>query len=56
MHKEGHAQDRFVSGRVGIVGLGLMGASFAKALHASGTEVRMESNALNARACAHRDA
>lgn len=39
MHKEGHAQDRFVSGRVGIVGLGLMGASFAKALHASGTEV-----------------
>ena len=29
----------FVPGRVGIVGLGLMGGSFAKALHAGGTEV-----------------
>ncbi len=29
----------FVPGRVGIVGLGLIGGSFAKALHAGGTEV-----------------
>lgn len=29
----------FVPGRVGILGLGLMGGSFAKALHAGGTEV-----------------
>lgn len=29
----------FIAGRVGIVGLGLMGGSFAKALHAAGTEV-----------------
>ena len=29
----------FVPGRVGIVGLGLMGGSFAKALHAGGREV-----------------
>ncbi|MBR3158251.1 MAG: prephenate dehydrogenase/arogenate dehydrogenase family protein [Atopobiaceae bacterium] len=29
----------FVPGRVGVLGLGLMGGSFAKALHAGGTEV-----------------
>ena len=29
----------FVTGRVGILGLGLMGGSFAKALHQGGTEV-----------------
>lgn len=29
----------FIPGRVGILGLGLMGGSFAKALHAGGTEV-----------------
>jgi len=29
----------FVPGRVGVVGLGLMGGSFAKALHAGGTQV-----------------
>ena len=29
----------FVAGRVGIVGLGLIGGSFAKAMHAGGTEV-----------------
>lgn len=29
----------FVAGRVGIMGLGLMGGSFAKALHEGGTEV-----------------
>ena len=29
----------FVAGRVGILGLGLIGGSFAKALHAGGTEV-----------------
>ena len=28
-----------VPGRIGIVGLGLMGGSFAKALHAGGREV-----------------
>lgn len=30
---------RFVPGRVGVVGLGLMGGSFAKAMHAAGREV-----------------
>lgn len=30
---------RFVPGRVGIMGLGLIGGSFAKALHTGGTEV-----------------
>ena len=29
----------YASGRVGVLGLGLMGGSFAKALHAAGTEV-----------------
>lgn len=29
----------FVEGRIGILGLGLMGGSFAKALHAGGREV-----------------
>lgn len=33
------ANATFVPGRVGIVGLGLMGGSFAKALHQGGTEV-----------------
>ena len=33
------AQPTFVPGRIGIVGLGLIGGSFAKALHAGGAEV-----------------
>ena len=33
------ADATFVPGRVGIMGLGLMGGSFAKALHAGGREV-----------------
>ncbi len=33
------ANATFVPGRVGVLGLGLMGGSFAKALHAGGTEV-----------------
>ena len=33
------ADAQFVPGRVGVLGLGLMGGSFAKALHAGGTEV-----------------
>lgn len=35
----GAAARTFVPGRVGIVGLGLMGGSFAKAIHAGGAEV-----------------
>ena len=38
-HSSIPADARFVAGRVGILGLGLMGGSFAKALHAGGTEV-----------------
>lgn len=33
------ARATFVPGRAGVLGLGLMGGSFAKALHAGGTEV-----------------
>jgi len=33
------AQPTFMAGRIGIVGLGLIGGSFAKALHAGGAEV-----------------
>ncbi|MDO4797105.1 MAG: prephenate dehydrogenase/arogenate dehydrogenase family protein [Coriobacteriales bacterium] len=33
------ADSTFVPGRIGILGLGLMGGSFAKALHAGGAEV-----------------
>lgn len=38
-HPSVPADATFVEGRVGILGLGLMGGSFAKALHAGGTEV-----------------
>ena len=37
--KETAPSPAFVPGRVGVVGLGLIGGSFAKALHACGTEV-----------------
>ena len=36
---EGTRPPRFVPGRVGVVGLGLMGGSFAKAMHAAGRQV-----------------
>ncbi len=39
MHPSIPSNAAFVQNRVGILGLGLMGGSFAKALHAGGTEV-----------------
>ena len=37
--QQGAATPTFVAGRIGVVGLGLIGGSFAKALHAGGAEV-----------------
>lgn len=39
MAAQGNASPTFVKGRIGVVGLGLIGGSFAKALHAGNAEV-----------------
>jgi len=39
MAAQGNASPTFIRGRIGVVGLGLIGGSFAKALHAGNAEV-----------------